>query len=315
MKHIFIINPTAGKRDATGRIRAMADRLAREHGLECQCLLTQRAGHAEELAREAAASGEAVRLYACGGDGTLHEVVNGAAGYENAAVTSIPVGTGNDFLKNFGADAEKFADAENLWNGDEQTLDLIECNGRLCVTIACTGLDAQIAQDVHRRGDLPLLSGKGSYLLAVAVNFLCRKFSKRWTVSLNGEEFSDDFVLAAVCNGRYYGGGFSPIPQARMNDGTLNVILVKKVSHLEFARLIGKYSDGRHEELTNWARVAETREVVLSTEDGVLTTCLDGECFSAPRVEIRLSDKKLRVFGPAGCDCNATARPGAAAVR
>ena len=77
----------------------MADRL-RQHGLTCQCLLTQRSGGAEEIARRLVSSGEEVRLYACGGDGTLNEVVNGAAGFDNAAVTCIPIGTGNDFLKN-----------------------------------------------------------------------------------------------------------------------------------------------------------------------------------------------------------------------
>lgn len=317
MKHIFIVNPTAGKKDATTRIRAMAERLTAEHGLDCQCLLTEHPGHGTQLAREAAESGEEVRLYACGGDGTLHEVVNGAAGYPNAAVTSIPVGTGNDFLKNFGADAEKFADAENLWDGEVVPLDLIDCNGRLCLTIACAGLDARIAQDVHRWGDLPLLSGKGSYLLAVAVNFFSRKFSSRWTVTLDGETFSGDFVLAAVCNGRYYGGGFNPIPQARMDDGVLNTILVKKISHLQFLNLVGKYSAGRHEELTPWVRLSTSSEIRFSADDGELTVCLDGECFRSREITLRLSDRKINFFGPTGCDCNATAKElaGAPALR
>ena len=313
MKHIFIINPTAGKKDATARIRAMADRLTAEHGLECQCLLTERPGHGTELARAAAESGEEVRLYACGGDGTLHEVINGAAGYDNAAVTCIPVGTGNDLLKNFGSDAEKFRDAENLWNGESFPLDLIDCNGKLCLTIACMGLEAQIAWDVHRWGDLPLLTGKGSYLAAVAVNFLFRPISQRWTVSLDGETFTGEFALAAVCNGRYYGGGFNPIPQARMDDGILNTVLIKKLSHLTFARLLGKYSAGRHEELTQWLRLSAAAEIRLTAE-AEIPVCLDGECFPSRDVTLRLSDKKLNFFGPAGCSCNATAKEFAAAA-
>ena len=308
MKHIFIINPTAGKKDATARIRNMAQQLHDRHGLDCVCQLTEHPHHAAELARAAAESGEEVRLYACGGDGTLHEVVNGAAGYENAAVTCIPVGTGNDFLKNFGTDAEKFTDAENLWNGDVCDLDLIDCNGKLCLTIACTGVDAQVAEDVHKFGDLPLLSGKGNYLLAVAVNFLLRKISQRWTVSLDGETFTGDFAVSAVCNGRYYGGGFNPIPQARMYDGVLNTILIRKISHLTFARLIGKYSKGQHEKLTDWVRLSNAREIRISTEDGTLPTGLDGECFHSNKIVLTLSDKKLRFFGPAGCSCNATAK-------
>lgn len=70
-------------------------------------------------------------------------------------MTVIPAGTGNDFLKNFGPDAAKFSDPEHLWDGPEFPLDLIDCNGRLCLTIACSGIDARIADTVHRYGNVP----------------------------------------------------------------------------------------------------------------------------------------------------------------
>ena len=222
MRHIFIINPHAGKKDQTGRIYEMADLLRAQHGLECQCLLTQRPGGAEEMARRLAESGEALRLYACGGDGTVSEVANGIAGFPNAAMTCIPTGTGNDFLKNFGPDAARFADVENLWNGEERQLDLIDCNGRQCLTIACSGIDARVAESVHELGDSPLLSGRGSYLAAVAVNFLFRGIGRHWRVTLDGEVIEDDFALVSMCNGRYYGGGSTPVPEARMDDGILH---------------------------------------------------------------------------------------------
>ena len=119
MRHIFIINPNAGKRDQTARIYDMADRLRDRHGLACECMLTDRPWAAAEMACRLAETGEELRLYACGGDGTIHEVANGIAGFSNAAMTAIPTGTGNDFLKNFGADAARFADAENLWDGPD----------------------------------------------------------------------------------------------------------------------------------------------------------------------------------------------------
>ncbi len=119
LKHVFIINPSAGKNDSRQRIYTMAEALREKHGLDVQCMLTASVGHAAALARGLAESGEEVRLYACGGDGTVNEVANGIAGYANAAMTCIPIGTGNDFLKNFGADYEKFLDAENLWNGED----------------------------------------------------------------------------------------------------------------------------------------------------------------------------------------------------
>ena len=130
MKHVFIVNPKAGKSDQRARIYEMADALRDRHGLNCTVMLTDRPGGATDMARKLAESGEEVRLYACGGDGTIHEVANGIAGFDNAAMTAVPIGTGNDFLKNFGPDAEKFRDAENLWDGDVFPLDLIDCNGR-----------------------------------------------------------------------------------------------------------------------------------------------------------------------------------------
>ena len=98
MRHVFIINPRAGKRDQTARIYQMADRLRALHGLDCACMLTDRPGGATEMARRLAESGAALRVYACGGDGTVSEVANGLAGFSNAAMTCVPAGTGNDFL-------------------------------------------------------------------------------------------------------------------------------------------------------------------------------------------------------------------------
>ena len=308
MQHIFIINPHAGKKDQTGRIYEMADRL-RQHGLTCQCLLTQRPGGAEEIARRLVSSGDEVRLYACGGDGTLNEVVNGAAGFDNAAVTCIPIGTGNDFLKNFGPDAAKFTDAENLWDGEVHPLDLIDCNGRQCLTIACSGIDARVAESVHELGDSPLLSGRGSYLAAVAVNFLFRGIGQHWTVTLDDEVIEDDFALVSMCNGRYYGGGSTPVPEARMDDGILNTVLVKNISRLKFAGLFGAYSDGRYRSLPpEVIRVVTAKNVRIQSEDDIVT-CLDGETIHSRDVRLTLSEKRLNFFGPKGCDPNYGAGP------
>lgn len=308
MRHVFIINPRAGKQDQTARIYAMADRLRDSRGLDCACMLTDRPGGAEDMARKLAETGEALRLYACGGDGTVHEVANGIAGFSNAAMTCIPTGTGNDFLKNFGPDLVKFSNADNLWDGGVFPLDLISCNGRYCVTIACNGIDARVADSVHQFSRSPLLSGRGSYLVSAAVNFLFRGIGRRWTVSLDGEEITDDFALVSMCNGRYYGGGSTPVPEARMDDGVLHTVLIKNISRATFARLFGSYSAGKYRDLPpELIRVTTAREVRIQAEEDVVT-CLDGECFRSREVVMGLADKRLNFFGPRGCDPNATAR-------
>lgn len=309
MRHVFIINPRAGKRDQTARIYQMADRLRALHGLDCACMLTDRPGGATEMARRLAESGAALRVYACGGDGTVSEAANGLAGFANAAMTCIPAGTGNDFLKNFGPDLEKFRDAENLWNGPSFPLDLIDCGGRYCLTIACSGIDAQVAEGVHLYSRSPLLNGRGSYLASVAANFLLRPIGHRWTVTLDGEAEEGDFALVSVCNGRHYGGGSTPVPEARMDDGVLNTILIHKISKLAFARLFGVYSAGNYRQLPQIARSMTAREIRIQSRDEEIVTCLDGECFRSRDVVLRLADKRVNFFGPTGCNPNATARP------
>ena len=309
MKHVFIINPTAGKRNCTAELMEMAKALQARHGLDLDCILTKRPGHATETARSIAAGGRPVRFYACGGDGTVNEVANGIAGAPNAAMTCIPVGTGNDFLKNFGDTAPLFSDAENLWDGPQFPLDAIDCNGRLAMTIACSGFDAQVAEDVHRFGKSPLLGGQGSYIASLAVNFLIRGLSHRWTVALDGREMPGDYALAAVCNGRYYGGGFVPMAEARMDDGVLNTLVVKRVSRPTFLRFVGAYSKGEYYKFPLYAQSYTAKEVVIDSPDSDIITCLDGEIVHSRRAVLRMAGGKVNVFGPAGCDPNATCRP------
>lgn len=287
MKHIFIINPAAGKKDSRQRVYAMAEALKRNHNLDVECMLTKSRGHATALTRAIAETGDYVRFYACGGDGTV-----------------------NDFLKNFGKDAEPlFLDAENLWNGDVTPLDLIDCNGKYCLTIACTGIDARIAESVHEFGASPMLSGRGSYLASVAVNFLFHKIGRRWRVTLDDEVIEDTFALVSMCNGRYYGGGSTPVPEARMTDGVLHTVLVKNVSKARFATLFGGYSAGDYKKLPqDIIRVSTAKLVRIEALEGDLTTCLDGESMHSQCVTLKLADKKVNFFAPKGCDPDATAR-------
>ena len=308
MKHIFIINPTAGKSDSRQKIYGMAESLRQNHGLDVQCILTKKQGHATELARKLCESGEELRFYACGGDGTVNEGANGIIGYDNAAMTVIPVGTGNDFLKNFGDDAEKFKDAENLWDGPQFPMDAIDVNGRVALTIACSGIDARVAQDVHKYSESPLLDGKGSYVYSLAVNFLFKGIGSHWTVTLDDVATEGDWSLVAVCNGRYYGGGFMPVAEARMDDGVLNTLVVKKVSRGTFLRFVGPYSKGGYSAFPQYAHCATPKVIRIQSEHNDIVTCLDGECITNSDVTIKLHDKKLNFFGPEGCSCNRTAR-------
>lgn len=308
MKHIFIINPTAGKTDSRQKIYDMAESLRQKHGLDVQCILTKKQGHATELAKKLCETGETLRFYACGGDGTVNEVANGIIGYDNAAMTVIPVGTGNDFLKNFGDDMEKFRDAENLWDSPQFPMDAIDVNGRVALTIACSGIDARVARDVHKYSESPLLDGKGSYIYSLAVNFLFKGIGTHWTITLDDVTTEGDWSLVSVCNGRYYGGGFMPVAEARMDDGVLNTLVVREVNRRTFLKFVGPYSRGEYAKFPEYAHCSCPKVVHIHSEKPDIVTCLDGESVVNSDVTIKLHDKKLNFFGPEGCSCNRTAR-------
>jgi len=306
MKHVFIINPSAGKRNCTTELMDMAAALEKRHGLQVECILTKHPGHAAETVRAMAETGEPMRFYACGGDGTLNEVANGIVGIPTAAMTCIPVGTGNDFLKNFGEKAALFADAENLWDAPQFPLDAIDCNGRCALTIACSGFDAQVAEDVHTYGKSPLLRGQASYIASLAVNFCVRGINHRWTLTLDGKPMPGDYAIAAVCNGRYYGGGFMPVPEARMDDGVLNTLVITKISRPVFLKFVGYYAKGEYFRFPDYAKCYTAREIVIESKDRDIITCLDGETVHNRKVTLRLAEGKVNFFAPAGCDPNAT---------
>ena len=149
MRHVFIVNPVSGKADASGSLVPKIIQAAARQGVDYEILLTERPGHGVELAQQQAAAGEPVRLYACGGDGTLNEVLQGVYGCKNAQVACVPCGSGNDFVRNFGGSAP-FLDLENLIQGEAVSMDLIETDQGLAAAICSAGLDAQVAYGIPK---------------------------------------------------------------------------------------------------------------------------------------------------------------------
>ena len=254
-------------------------------------------GECTRLAREAAETGEQCRIYACGGDGTLNEVVSGAAGYDTVAVTVFSGGSGNDFVKLF-SEPKAFFDLERLLDAQEETFDLIRCNDDIALNICSVGLDARIGTDVANYKRIPLLSGFRAYAVSTLVNVF-RGISEYYVVEINGETIDGEQTMICACNGRFYGGGFNPVPEADPTDGLLDVLLIKKVSLLQVAQVIGKYKDGRYAELPHLVRHFKTKRVVIRC-DKESAISLDGELRVSDTVDIRIADEKIRFFYPKG---------------
>ncbi|MDO5545985.1 MAG: diacylglycerol kinase family protein [Eubacteriales bacterium] len=295
MKHLFIINPAAGSRDRTEEYTAQIQRLCK--GIDYEIAVSQAPGECRRLVREAARTGEEVRIYACGGDGTLNEVASGAAGFPNAAVTAFSGGSGNDFVRLF-SEPKAFCDLSRLLDAEEAIFDLIACNDDLALNICSVGLDARIGTDVARYKRLPFFHGFNAYALSTVVN-LFRGISEHYIVEVAGERIDAEQTFVCVCNGRYYGGGFNPVPEADPADGLLDVLLVKKVSLLQVPGIIGKYKNGRYRELPQFVRHFRTDRVrVLCDRPNAVN--LDGELLVADAIDIRVAREKINFFYPRG---------------
>ncbi len=295
MTHLFIINPAAGSRDRTQQYRETIDRICTEQGLCYRIEVSKGPGDCRRLTKEAAQSGKPYRVYACGGDGTLNEVASGAAGYENVSVTVFSGGSGNDFVKLF-SEPDAFRDLERLLDAKEATFDMIRCNEELSLNICSVGLDARIGTDVSHYKRLPLLSGFRAYAVSTLVNVL-RGVSEHYVVEINGERIDDQQTLICACNGRYYGGGFNPVPEADPTDGLLDVLLIKKVSRLRVAQVVGKYKAGRYRELHDLVRHFRTRELKIICDKPTAVN-LDGELLTAQEVTMSIAQEKVRFFYP-----------------
>ena len=297
MKHLFIINPAAGSKNRTQRYQADIHAACHARNLDYRVAVSQVPGDCTRLALEAAQSGEEYRIYACGGDGTLNEVASAAAGYPNVAVTVFSGGSGNDFIKIFD-DPTAFFDIHRLLDADEAVFDMIRCNDNLALNTCCVGLDARIGNDVARYKRMPMLGGFRAYAASTLVNIF-RGISEHYVIDVEGHCIDGRETFVCICNGRYYGGGFNPVPEADPSDGKLDVLVVRHLSRLEIPAVIGKYKEGRYRELGRYARYFRTDRIKV-TCDRPTPINLDGETRTETVAEFTVADEKLRFFYPKG---------------
>ncbi|MDR1560365.1 MAG: YegS/Rv2252/BmrU family lipid kinase [Clostridiales bacterium] len=245
--YYFIWNPAAGKGSAE-RALPFIESAMNERGLRYSLIKTEYPGHAEELAKAAAADTEARAVVAIGGDGTILETASGLAG-ANVPMACIPLGNGNDFMSNF-FDMRKFRSVEErtkrcletLFSGKRQAVDMIAVNGGYALNIGNMGLDADVADLASK---LKLVFGSFSYIIAmVASIFTYKPFDA--DVTVDGKRTQGRFTLIAACNGGQYGGGFLIAPGARVDDGKLTLCLVDRMPRLKILVFFPFVLLGRH---------------------------------------------------------------------
>ena len=318
MRHVFLVNPVSGKADASLTLVPRIVEACAAAGVDYEITLTEYPGHGARLARQWAETGEPVRLYACGGDGTFNEVLRGAMGWANAAVGCVPCGSGNDFIRNYGT-AEQFLNLDAQLNGSEQAIDLMETSAGLCASICAAGLDAQVAYGIPKFRRLPFCGGSMAYKLSIVQN-VCGPLGHRLAIQMDDEQLEEDCLMVAICNGSCYGGGFCAAPQASLQDGLLDVIVVRKVSRLRIAKVISLYKTGAHlkngqvvPELADVILYRQARQVRLNCLDGQpIVATVDGECAPRQELNVRVLPLAGRILLPRGAAARQPAASNAA---
>lgn len=305
---LLIVNPAAGggqARRAMGAVRAVVERRlgAVDH------VVTERPDHAIALAREASESGR-TRIIAVGGDGTLHEVVNGvlASGRaEDVVVGFVGQGTGGDFRRTLGIAHRLDAYVEALAARHERLLDVGALRYRALdgatrtrwfVNILSAGMGGLV--DRYVAAAPRLLGAKAAYYLAsLRALAVCQRGRVRCSVGLAGASWVDDVdsFLIAVCNGAYFGGGMRVAPMAVPDDGRFEVVSIDAPSKLAFPAVSRKIYDGGHLRLAGVKHFGCDRIAMdLATEHarGVFLLDVDGEPLGGLPLEIELVARKLR---------------------
>lgn len=301
MKHLFIVNPAAGKCDRSVQLKAMVKEVFGSRGLDYEVQVSKGPGDITRLAREAAEKEAELRIYACGGDGTLNEAINGVADFDHVAVTHYPIGSGNDFVKLFDRPGA-FRELECFLDCDEARFDLIRCQSEdmVCYSanICSMGLDARIASEIGRYRRLPLITGNGAYYLSIGTS-LFKGIHKPYIIEVGGETISGNQTLICICSGRHYGGSFHPVPDASPDDGLLDVLIIRPINLLDVAKIIGKFQNGLYRNYPQYIRHLRTEKIrIQCTEESVVN--IDGEIMGGQDVTFSVIPGGLRFFYPKG---------------
>ena len=261
MKHIFVVNPCAGKMDSTTLLTQKVEAYAASNAqFEYQIYHTQAPGDATSWVHKWCTEhpGEEVRFYACGGDGTLNEVVSGCIGFDHVQVTVHANGSGNDYIKYYGSLLD-FNDVPRLVEGTPHPVDVmsVQCSSedgtpaedsplRYSINVCNFGFDAmvcKIGNDVRRK---PIIGGKHSYTTGI-IQSLFTSRSNYVRMKVDGQPFFDGhMLLCTLGNGRFNGGNYMCAPLSLNDVGLLEVNLFKKMSLFKFASLVKAYQDGTH---------------------------------------------------------------------
>ena len=255
---------------------------------------------------------DTVRVYACGGDGTVHEVANGLVGFENAELAILPIGTGNDFVKYYGVtneNIEQYRDFEPLIKGEAQPIDLSKISGDgleepwYSINVINFGFDAIVGAhgNYYKEHGLPADAKEGTNPYDYALKHDAMKHGR----FNNIEVFADDeklnekqLLLATLAQGQFVGGQFKCAPKSKNNDGLIDVCVLKTMTFLGLGMIIGTYTKGKHLDRPRKKIVYRQAKQIKFNSPEDFDVCVDGEMIKGNNFVVEVVPNAIKLVAP-----------------
>lgn len=297
MRYVFYVNPVAGKGKIQQEIIRSVKQYFSDNAYDFKIHITQGIGDANRSAKKEAETGDEIRMFACGGEGTVFEVLNGIVGYDNVELGVIPCGSANDFLKYFEA-RDNFLDISQQIDGEAVNMDLIKAGDKYCLNGCSVGMDAVVARDMSIFKKWPLVSGPLAYNLAIVKTFLGR-LGITADISVDGNAPQKcNCLFAVIANAPYYGGGYMGAPDAVPYDNKLDFTLVDNISKLKILKFLGLYKKGKHKGLE--CCMLKNCNSMEFTSEKPIPVNLDGEIIETANMKFELVKSAVKFVVPSG---------------
>lgn len=277
MKYIFIVNELAGK-GKHKKIIPNIEKVCKEKSINYEIRYISKEKTGCEIAQEY--KNEENIIYVVGGDGTLAITLPGLIG-SKSKLAIIPAGSGNDTYRTI----------KTMQKG-ETLIDLGKINDTYFINVACSGIDAEVANNIDklRKTIIPSNQLYNASLIYTFFSFRHKKMKLKTHI----KNIEDKYTILSICNGSYYGGGFKIAPKSRLTDGLLDIYYAEKMPKIKMIPLILKLKKGKHEGKRRVHKF-RTNHVELEFEEDV-TFNVDGEKLTDRKFTIDVLPKAIILF-------------------
>ncbi len=289
MRVVFIVNPTADRGKAKGVWKTLLG-CKSELFSNYEVIHTEYQGHARVIASEISEETCDV-IVSVGGDGTIHEIVNGIVG-KDISLGIIPAGSGNDLARTLGISKDPKEALLAITNKSASRIDLGVAGDRYFINIGGAGFDAEVVADMNN--NMRFLRGTVAYVASV-IKKLLTFVPVELEITIDGRILNKKVYICAVANGKYYGGGMMLAPDALINDGYFDICVLEDLSKLDFLVTFPSVFKGKHIDHPK-VKIYKGKEVLIKGPEH-LSIHADGEIFGRLPARFFILPNALRIMG------------------